>query len=175
MRKVVKGKTRISGSDPETVNPGLVTSSAGLPTGFSLFELLIALALVTAVLALAPAYLSRGISSAELKSSARQIGSGLQAARAEAISGNRERVFVLDVEQRRFFIGENGAVNELPGDLQLTIKTAESERISEAQGGIRFFPDGSSTGGEVTLSSTNGSLKVAVNWVTGKTNIVPVE
>ena len=168
MRKAVRGKARISVSDT-------AIRCRRRQAGFSLFELLIALTLVIAILALIPAYLSKGISAAELKSSVRQIGSGLQAARSEAISRNSQRVFVVDVDERQFFIGANGAANQLAKTLDLTLKTAESERISDTRGGIRFFPDGSSTGGEVLVASDGRTLKIAVNWVTGKVAIIPVD
>ena len=161
MRKAVREKTRIS-----RYNRALTAVNRG--QGFSLVELLIALTLLLAALALAPAYLSKGVSTAELKSNVRQIASGLQAARAESIARNSERVFLLDVDEKLFLIGEGGAANRLSQSLEFRIKTAQSEQSGENRAGIRFFPDGSSTGGEILVATDNKSLKIAVNWVTGK-------
>jgi general secretion pathway protein H len=35
-------------------------------------------------------------------------------------------------------------------------------------GEIRFFPDGSSTGGEITLAGGNAHRYVQVDWLTGR-------
>ncbi len=157
MLKAAKGRTRIF---------------AFRSGGFSLIELLVALALLIAVLAIAPAYFSRGVSSAEFRDSARQIASGLRSAQARAISSFQEQVFLLDLDKLYFSIDEDETKVPLPENINLKLKTAESERVDESRGGIRFFPDGSSTGGEIKLSKDGRSLKVAVNWATGMITIV---
>jgi general secretion pathway protein H len=42
----------------------------------------------------------------------------------------------------------------------------------EAAGSIRFFPDGSSTGGRVMIAAGNEKLSVDVNWLTGRVSIL---
>ncbi len=137
--------------------------------------MLIVLTLMVGVLTLVPAYFSKGISTAELKSSTRLISSGLRAVRSEAVSRNAERVFLLDVEQRQFFIGEKGPATELPEKIHLELNTAKSEQLSDSLGGIRFFPDGSSTGGDIIASNQSDKLKIAVNWISGKVAIFDLE
>jgi general secretion pathway protein H len=162
MRRAVKGITRIFPCKPApTASPG----------GFSLIELLIALVLLIAVLTLVPPYFSKGLSSAEFKRSVRLIAVGLRLAQSQAISYNRETLFVLDVEQRQFSIGSDTPPTKLPSELTLKLKTAESERISESTGGIRFFPDGSSTGGAITVTDDAASLSLSIDWITGKVDI----
>ena len=139
--------------------------------GFSLIELLIALTLLVAAVSLVPVYLSKGVSTAELKSGVRQIVSGLKFVRSEAVSSSREQVFLLDVQKREFTTHPEHKVRELPNGLDLRLKTAESEQISDNQGGIRFFPDGSSTGGEISVSSNAREFSIAVNWISGKVEV----
>ena len=155
MRKAVKGKAPTS-----PCSPGI--------RGFSLIELLIALTLLVAAVSLVPVYLSKGVSTAELKSSVRQIVSGLRFARSEAVSRSKEQVFLLDVQKREFTTHLEGKARELPKGLDLRLKTAQSEQISDDQGGIRFFPDGSSTGGEISVYSDAREFSIAVNWISGK-------
>ena len=38
-------------------------------------------------------------------------------------------------------------------------------------GAIRFFPDGSSTGGEIMLAGAAGTFFVRVDWLTGRIRI----
>ena len=161
MRKAVKGKTPTSPCSPQKRDTG----------GFSLIELLITLTLLVADVSLVPVYLSKGVSTAELKSSVRQIVSGLKFVRSEAVSKSKEQVFLLDVQKREFTTHPGGKARELPKGLDLRLKTAQSEQISEDQGGIRFFPDGSSTGGEISVSSDARAFSIAVNWISGKVEV----
>ena len=47
---------------------------------------------------------------------------------------------------------------------------AETERMAEI-GGIRFFPDGQSSGGEIALTLEGRSARIAVNWLTGESQL----
>ena len=46
---------------------------------------------------------------------------------------------------------------------------------SEARGAIRFFPDGSSTGGRITLSTDRLAYLVDVDWLTGKIHLLEAD
>ena len=50
--------------------------------------------------------------------------------------------------------------------------TARSEQLSEKGGAIRFFPDGSSTGGRITLSIDSMRYLVNVDWLTGRVKVM---
>ena len=50
-------------------------------------------------------------------------------------------------------------------------KTSISEITSEAVSGIRFFPDGGSTGGHVELTVNDREYRVNVAWLTGETRL----
>jgi len=60
---------------------------------------------------------------------------------------------------------------ELPKGIDLKLYTAQSEVTSERKGGIRFYPDGSSTGGRITLSAGERKYLVDVDWLTGRVSI----
>ena len=42
---------------------------------------------------------------------------------------------------------------------------------SDKRGAIRFYPDGSSTGGRITVSSGERKFLVDVDWLTGRVSI----
>ncbi|MCK7491838.1 MAG: hypothetical protein MZW92_09370 [Comamonadaceae bacterium] len=44
--------------------------------------------------------------------------------------------------------------------------------LDAATGNIRFFPDGSSTGGAITVSGPKLAYRVNVDWLTGAIAIV---
>ena len=165
MRKAVTGRTQTFPSEPTRRFP---PDNAG----FSLIELLIALTLLVAALSLIPAYLSKGVSTAELKSSVRQITAGLRTVRSEAVTRNQERVFLIDLDKREFSVDPDRPALSLPQGLDIRLTTARSEQIDAELGGIRFFPDGSSTGGEVAVATDSREFSIAVDWISGKISVI---
>ena len=51
--------------------------------------------------------------------------------------------------------------------MTVAMTVAETERAGDS-GGIRFFPDGQSSGGEIALTLDGRSARIAVNWLTGE-------
>jgi general secretion pathway protein H len=49
----------------------------------------------------------------------------------------------------------------------LSLVAGRSELIGRSAGQIRFFPDGTSTGGRVTLTGSGSRYNVVVDWLTG--------
>ena len=45
---------------------------------------------------------------------------------------------------------------------------ANRERLSDHEGAIRFYPDGSSSGGRISLRHGARATVIDVNWLTGK-------
>ena len=65
-------------------------------------------------LAITPTFFAKGISTSEFKSSVRQLAAGLRETRSQAISRNQPKVFLLDVEERHFAMGQGAQINPLP-------------------------------------------------------------
>lgn len=140
--------------------------------GFSLLELLIVVVIMGMVYVLVPGMIFGGVSGADLRASSRDIASGLRQARSLAVSERREAVVTLDLDKRAFSLSGNARIFQLPEKLELKLYTAQSEIVNERQGSIRFFPDGSSTGGRVTVASGERKYLVDVDWLTGKVAIL---
>ncbi len=152
--------------------PGLIPGHCD-SDGFTLLELLLVLTLMAILMGVAVVRVQSKSSSAQITSWARQIAATLRSARSQAVSANREERFILDVENRAFRIG-NQKKARLPSDINLTLDTALSELSDTTTGAIRFFPDGSSTGGRIHLKSTgdgNPTATVAVDWFTGRVSV----
>jgi general secretion pathway protein H len=47
--------------------------------------------------------------------------------------------------------------------------------LSEHAGSVRFYPDGSSTGGRIILSRSGSGYQVGVQWLTGRIRMAPWE
>ena len=113
-----------------------------------------------------------GASSGDLRSAARQIAAGLRHARSEAIAQRRETVLTLDLEKRSFRVALEPREIALPANVELKLFTAQSDLVNERQGAIRFFPDGGSNGGRVTVASGERKYEVDVDWLTGRVAIL---
>lgn len=122
--------------------------------------------------ALAGPLVSTGVSGTELKASARQLAAGLRKARSDAISRRRETVLMVDVEGRQFQLSGDPRVYRLPKSVVVKLFTAQSELVSGSTGAVRFFPDGGSTGGRITLSARDRNYDVDINWLTGQVAIL---
>ena len=136
--------------------------------GFTLLELIIVLALGVLIYAVMLAVPMRGATIFDLKSAARTLASGLRQAQTTAMATRRDAVLTLDVESREFVTTAEPSPKKLPGNVSLDLFTAETERLSDRRGSIRFYPDGSSTGGRITVSSGERKYLVDVDWLTGR-------
>lgn len=139
--------------------------------GFTLLELLLVIGIVALIYAVLPSGFFGG-SSVELRATAREVADDLRRARGQAISSNRDVTFLLDIEARRFGIAGARTASDLPEGIEAKITTAAETLTSATQGSIRFFPDGSSSGGSVTLSGDGRSYQVSVRWLTGEVRLV---
>ncbi len=77
---------------------------------------------------------------------------------------------MVDTENGSFQAAEREA-QQLPKGMNVELNTARSELTSESVGGIRFFPDGGSTGGNVRLEANGRIYRVNVAWLTGEANV----
>jgi general secretion pathway protein H len=139
--------------------------------GFTLLELIIVLLIIGLLLVLVPGHLWRPQAGLEVKVAARALADGLRQTRSDALASNRERVFTLDVAARRFRPGQDRPLEPLNRALDLGLDTARSELVDAASGQIRFFPDGSSTGGRITVTLQAQRAEVTVDWLTGGVTI----
>lgn len=140
--------------------------------GVSLLELLIVLSIMAILAAVVlPLLGGSGVSTGELKSAARQVAAGLRVARSEALATHQETRVVLDLEQRTFRIDRDTRVHALPRPIEVKLFTAQSDLVNERVGAIRFFPDGGSNGGRVTLAAGARKYDVDIDWLTGRVAI----
>lgn len=122
--------------------------------------------------ALASPMISSGVSGTELKASARQLAAGLRKARSDAVAQRRETVLTVDVDGHQFQLSGDQRIYRLPKSVDVKLFTAESELVNGSSGSIRFFPDGGSTGGRVTVSARERKYDVDINWLTGQISIL---
>src|SRR5271169_192561 len=148
-------------------------SGAGKQGGFTLIELVVALAVIGLALVLIVGYKAPWSSGLGLEGTASELASGLRLARSQAIADNQPVAFSLDLAGHRYRVGGE-APRSLPARLSIALLTVDGERRSTAIGDIRFNPDGSSTGGRITLADGSHRVAVGVDWLTGRVTIADV-
>ena len=139
--------------------------------GFTLIEVMMVMVLAVVIYAFLVAIPLRGTSIADLKASARVLASGLRQAQTMAMVTRQDAVLTLDLDSREFVLPGEKEPRKLPDGIDLKLYTAQSEVTSERKGAIRFYPDGSSTGGRITVSSGERKFLVDVDWLTGRVKI----
>jgi len=143
-------------------------------TGFSLLELLVALAIAALIAAVTlPALRPSPV--AELRSSAQLVAAELRQTRLDAMDSGRPLALLVDTAQRTLQQQHRQDPRRLPDNLVIGLSTAQREMLGPHRGGIRFWPDGSATGGRVTLESGPLRIRVDVEWLTGRVRISEVE
>lgn len=141
--------------------------------GFTLLELMVVLVIIALMMAVIPPLLSGVGLTSQVRGAARELAAGLRMARSEAVLKQRPATLTVDLEQRDFTVSGRPGKVALPASRSVVIRlyTAQSELIDSRRGNIRFFPDGSSTGGHVALVEGQIEYRVNVDWLTGRVSL----
>lgn len=135
--------------------------------GFTLLELLVVLAIIGLLVAAIPGFLLRDNKAFDLDRATREMANGLRQVRNAAVFENSDQLFGIDVERRQFLPGADATPVQLDRNIDLQFVTARQELLAEKIGQIRFYPDGSSTGGRVVLVSDDLQNLIEIDWLTG--------
>jgi general secretion pathway protein H len=138
--------------------------------GFTLLEIMGVLGLIALAITVASYGLCRGLSGMRMRSAGHDLVAALRYTRGQAIVSGEEQKLELDVEKRSYKAPRR-PVQELPKGLTLKLLTAASERTGDTTAAIRFFPDGSSTGGRVRLIRGEQASDVEIAWLTGEVRL----
>jgi len=139
--------------------------------GFTLLEILIVISIIALSYTLLPKMFFSGVSGADLKSNARQVAGGLKLARDAAIYSRKPAFLSLDLANRTFTVDGDARVHKLHPDVEVKLFTAQDDLVSDTVGTIRFFADGSSNGGRVTVGSGARKYLIDIDWLTGRVTI----
>lgn len=144
---------------------------ASLRRGFTLIELLLVMVIMAVIAAVATPNIGSGNKTASLNAVAREILSALRFVRGQALTQHKESIFLVNLEDNSYHITGREKVFKIPKDIAVTLDIAQSQMIDASQGGIRFFADGSSSGGRITLELSENKRQLDVNWLTGQIKI----
>ena len=139
--------------------------------GFTLVELLVVMVIATAVISITTVAYNKLSTNAYLKSSARHVAASLRFARNYAVAKGTDASMQIDLTRRMYTYSGNVKPFQFKSNIDLEVFAADFSNKAAGISQIRFAPDGSSSGGKITLSSRNKSYVVRVDWLTGRVTI----
>lgn len=142
--------------------------------GFTLLELMLVLFIMVLGMGVIGVKLSSGQGPAELKAAAREIASALRHARGRALTNRQDQAVIFDLAENAYQITGVYPPRNIPSSIDVTLDIAKAD-IDQNGGRVRFFPDGSSTGGRVTLSQGQREERIDINWLTGQVGVAAEE
>ena len=146
-----------------------------LNNGFTLLELLVVLFIMVLGFAVVGINLSSGSGSAALKVATRDMVSALRYTRGQALMLHQEATMTIDLTENTYTVSDRPKSYIIPKSISLTVVTAQSEVRGNGIGNIRFFPDGSSTGGRITLEQDKLAAEININWLTGQIKLGDID
>jgi general secretion pathway protein H len=137
--------------------------------GFTLVEMLVVLAIMAVTVAVSLPFVRKSGDVRSLEATAQLIAARLRQTQAESVGTNSERFFKIDLKNATLLEPKYA----LPGGTNLHIETAEGQIIGDLAA-IRFFADGSSTGGKITLNRGDNKIELDINWLDGAVMLAKV-
>jgi general secretion pathway protein H len=147
-----------------------MSATPGDTKGYTLIEMIVVLGVLALVLSTTLSFNVPGSKSRKLQNQAKEISMMLKAARTEAIIKNAETSVEADLSANALSIHGKSERLFIDKRLRLKLMTARQEVMGD-KGSIRFFPNGTSTGGVVMLQSGQRSAAVHVDWLTAKISL----
>ncbi|WP_321863818.1 GspH/FimT family pseudopilin [Pseudomonas paraveronii] len=129
--------------------------------GFTLFEMLVVILLISLAVGVLGLGARQAVQAANERRVVGQMVDALRTTRAGAILSGRAARTEFDL-QRLTFQAPGRAPHAWPPSLQVTLHTAE--QLASA---VEFYPDGSSTGGNLLLANGSRRWRIDIGWLTG--------
>ena len=134
--------------------------------GFTLLELLIALAIAGLVLAVSVPATARFYQSMQYRAAVRDVIGLLASARYKAIKSGVAQDVKINPETNEIMFSDTR--KQLPEEFQVAVHSARE--INQSQVGVvRFYPEGGSSGGGIDIETPTGSgVRITVDWLVGR-------
>ena len=146
-----------------------LTFPARAERGFTLLEMVVAVAIAALVLGVSAPAIQRLYTSTQYHGAVNDVVTLLSSARYSAIRKGGNIDVLINPKTRLLTLGEK--VQELPGSMQLEV-LGSRELNRDGAGVIRFYADGSSSGGVVSMENDAGrAVQVQVDWLLGRVSL----
>lgn len=136
-------------------------SAIGSDSGMTLLEALVVVGITAMVGALEYPNLERALDVLSLRETASTLTANLRVVRADALRTGQDVTFALAPDGRGYGWSE-GQARKIPSTVALSV---------EPGGTIRFFADGSSSGGAIKLMAAGRAIPISVDSATGTVSV----
>lgn len=140
---------------------------APIQKGFSLLEMLVVMVFIAVIAGFVSSSMTKSLKATKLRAVSKDLVSAMRYTRGQAIVKHEQKVITFNVKEKTYRAPRKKSV-KIPEEMDINVYTADLEVADESTGSIRFFSDGSSTGGWVKLTYGNKIWKINVNWLTGE-------
>ncbi len=142
--------------------------------GFTLFELILVLAIAVILLTALPGVMTSLLPGLQYRAWLDDVAAESRLLRARAMRTGHITYLAVEAEKNIILsVYGKGDTRLLvvPADVALTVKIGDRTLEKSEPGRIRFFADGSSSGGELVLVRQELVSAVRIDWLTGAVNV----
>lgn len=139
--------------------------------GFTLIELTVVMLIIVLGFSVIGISISSGNKSSQLKALTRDLASALRYARGQALISHDEITVAIDLAENTYQLSNREKVFHFSDEIEITLVIAQDEFKDEDTGNLRFYADGSSSGGRITIEWGELVSEIDVNWLSGKVDI----
>ena len=136
--------------------------------GFTLIELSVVLTIVVLGFSVISLNISSGHQTTQLYAISRDLVSALRYVRGQALVKHQSLSLALNLSDNTYQVEGQNKHYKIPDGMALTVVIAQDEFKHGQIAQIRFYPDGSSSGGRITLTWEALIVSVDINWLSGK-------
>ena len=147
---------------------GTWPNKAERAAGFTLIEVIVVLVILGLGLALLATRGPLRSAALDLRAATGEVAQALRLARTRAIATDRTVVVSLDPAGNAFRVG-SGPAQPLPRGVAM--EALATQGAAPGIAAFRFAPDGSASGGRITLTAGGRQAMVGVDWLTGRVTV----
>lgn len=148
-----------------------------LQRGFTLMELMAVFAIAALVVGVSIPFTARLFDTMQYRDAVREITAAATSARYQAITSGQPMDLVLYPDIRGYSVNpasnstnvDRDRMETLADDLRMEVISAREVSPGGGLAAIRFYPQGSSTGGSVSVLRASGEgVRLRVDWLLGR-------
>jgi len=158
------------------------TASRKWMRGFTLMELVVALTIGVLLVGLGGPMAARMYETMQYRDAVRGLSTAASGARLRAMNGGQAVDLMVEPDAHRYAVQraetafDRDQARSLDDALTLGVVSARQLVAEQGVAVIRFYPDGSSTGGSITVRRDSGQgVRLRVDWLLGRLTHEPVE
>jgi len=140
----------------------------GPRSGFSLIELMVVLSIMSLLMVSASSALSASLPAMRFRSATRILADDLRATRRAALLQRHE--MALSLRPGGYISGDGDRPPALPAGTVIRLVDVPGGSAA-APDRVRFFADGSSTGGRLELRLGERHSAITIDWLTGRVHL----